>query len=430
MQESANRFQPHAKTALQVESLEERQMLSTVSVFAQGTTGEETIRVTTEDGSFIRRIDLTTEMTEYQFDPQVFSLIDPGEVVDANNLRIEFINDVFDPSSGVDRNAIIDKVRIGDKVYETENAAVFSTGTWTAADGVQDGFGRGETLHSNGYLQYSNNGLDAEIEITSIEIDAEATGDVVQFELQVDGQTVENFFLNPGQPGGGRSSGIFRYDLNGDISPERIRVAFTNDKVFQNQFGNTVDRNLKVNSVSIDGEIYRGVDSDVFSTGTWTSADGIQPGFGRGDTLHGNGYFEFAERDDQQSTLITVDTTAVSSPGRTVDTVYFDLQIDGVTVQEYAISVQRTGNADKIVTFDAPPGVTADRVRIVHRLDIFSDNFDRNLRVNSIQIGDQVIDPATDPNVFSTATWRAEDGIVAGFGRGNILHGNGYFQFG
>lgn len=32
--------------------------------------------------------------------------------------------------------------------------------------------------------------------------------------------------------------------------------------------------------------------------------------------------------------------------------------------------------------------------------------------------------------MFSSGTWRAEDGVVAGFGRGDTLHANGYFQFG
>ncbi len=54
--------------------------------------------------------------------------------------------------------------------------------------------------------------------------------------------------------------------------------------------------------------------------------------------------------------------------------------------------------------------------------------FDRNLTVTSIQMGGQTY--TTDsPSVFSTATWRPEDDIVAGFGRGNMLNANGYFEF-
>ena len=54
----------------------------------------------------------------------------------------------------------IDKIDIDGQVFETEDPSVFSTGTWLPEDGVQDGFGRGETLATVGYFQYSS--LDAD----------------------------------------------------------------------------------------------------------------------------------------------------------------------------------------------------------------------------------------------------------------------------
>jgi len=408
-------------TTLMAESLEERQMLSTVSIFAQGTTGSESFEVFVDDVSKLfvsESADLPTHgFREFQFDA------DLG--VDANDIRIEFLNDEFDPESGFDRNLIIDKIRVGERLYETENSAVFSTGTWTAADGVQDGFGRGDTLHANGFLQYSQGGFSGFADITNVQIDAAGFGDSVSFELQVDGETVRNYALSARA---GVPSGVFDYTLNGDVSADRIRIAFTNDigEFTEPISGSTIDRNLLINSVTIDDEVYRGADSDVFSTGTWLPQDGVADGFGRGNILHANGYFQFAERSGPETIQITVDATAV---GQNVDDVRFEIQIDGQSDGFFGITPLRTGNFDRVVTIEVPADVTPDRVRVAFTTDLFTETRDRNLRINSVTIGDQTFDPA-DPTVFSTGTWRPEDGVVDGFGRGNILHANGYFQFG
>ena len=50
------------------------------------------------------------------------------------------------------------------------------------------------------------------------------------------------------------------------------------------------------------------------------------------------------------------------------------------------------------------------------------------MQINSVSIGGVVFDPG-DANVFSTGTWRPEDGVTSGFGRGDFLHTNGYFEF-
>ena len=40
--------------------------------------------------------------------------------------------------------------------FETESPFVFSTGTFLDTDGITPGFGRGETLHTNGFLQFTD----------------------------------------------------------------------------------------------------------------------------------------------------------------------------------------------------------------------------------------------------------------------------------
>ena len=409
-----------AGRVLSLEVLEERQMLSTVSIFAQGTTGEERFEAST-NGIFLGSGTVSTEVTEFQFDYRDDILLDD---LDVNDIKIEFLNDFYDPANGVDRNLTIDKIRVGDRFYETESSAVFSTGTWTAADGVQDGFGRGETLHSGGFFQYSENAFSGFADVTHVTIDARGFGDSVDYELQLDGESVRTYALSARAGVPARS---VDYTFNGSVSADRIRVAFFNDRQFIDPIsGSLIDRNLQINSVTIDGEVYRGTDSDVFSTGTWTAADGVQDGFGRGDFLHTDGYFQFADR-QTITTEITVDASAL---GLNVDSVRFSIEIDGATpsVYEFAISPLQTGIFDRVVTFTVDGPVDPSQVRIVFANDVFTPTLDRNLRINSLTI-DGVSYDAADSSVLSTGTWREEDGVVTGFGRGNILHSNGFFQF-
>ena len=73
----------------------------------------------------------------------------------ADDVRIEFINDRYEPAAGIDSNLLVDFINIDGTTYQTESPDVFSTGSWTADDGIVPGFGRGEILHTNGYLQFA-----------------------------------------------------------------------------------------------------------------------------------------------------------------------------------------------------------------------------------------------------------------------------------
>ena len=83
-----------------------------------------------------------------------------GGNVTADQVRIEFINDQFDPAQGIDSNLNVDFITVDGTRFETEASTTFSTGTWLSADAISPGFGRGQTLNGNGYFQYlaGNNG--------------------------------------------------------------------------------------------------------------------------------------------------------------------------------------------------------------------------------------------------------------------------------
>lgn len=132
-------------------------MLSLVLIGVTGAMGGENIRILI-DGEVKREAELGAF-----YDSLGVTADGPVELSD---IRVEFTNDLYEPEKGIDRNVIIHSVAIDFVEQEIKPAETFSTGTWLAEDGVSPGFGRGTTLHANGYIQF---GVEA---ATSIEFQA------------------------------------------------------------------------------------------------------------------------------------------------------------------------------------------------------------------------------------------------------------------
>ena len=77
-----------------------------------------------------------------------------SEPIQANQVEVRFVNDLYEPENGIDRNLTIDNIVIDGVAYESESSTTFSTGTWLSTDGVTAGFGRGDVLHANGSFLY------------------------------------------------------------------------------------------------------------------------------------------------------------------------------------------------------------------------------------------------------------------------------------
>lgn len=141
------------RSFLSADVLEPRQMLSTVSIEAVGSTGEEVMVVTAGESEVFRTTVFESgTLAATRNNTFTFEVDDSLAVSD---LRINFVNDFYDP--GVkDRNLTVRKIRFNGNGTEIEALNVFSTGTWLAEDGVQNGYGRGNILHSNGYFQIAD----------------------------------------------------------------------------------------------------------------------------------------------------------------------------------------------------------------------------------------------------------------------------------
>ena len=122
--------------------------------------------------------------------------------------------------------------------------------------------------------------------VLPITIRAAGTTGEEQMLLQIDGETVATF--------NNVSTTLQDYTVAIDnVEADRIRVAFTNDLYDP---ANGIDRNLRVDRITIDGTVFETESPDVFSTGTYLPADGITPGFRLSETLHSNGYFQYANK--------------------------------------------------------------------------------------------------------------------------------------
>ena len=387
-----------SQTPLQLEVLEPRMMLSTVQIFASGTQGGEQLQLQI-DGNVAETFEIgvgTNILNDQTF------FFETADTITADDVRIAFLNDSFNAATGADSNLIIDAIEVDGVRFETESSTVFSTGTFLSPDGVQPGFRQSETLHTNGFFQYSDgNGG------SFLTIQARGSEGGEQFRLILNGQTVQTFttttqFQNFG----------FAADRTVEISD--IEIEFFGDQFNPAQ---GIDTNLEVNFVVIDADPFEVDAPTTFSTGTFLEADGIQPGFRQSEILHSNGVFSFNATSGTGSDLIQVvlrgdegtEEFVVSSNGFVFGT--------GVATTDF-----------QTYTFATDNYVPGSDLRIDFTNDQFdpANGIDSNLIVDNVTInGDtrQVEDPST----FGFGTF-ANGGFTEGFNQSEFLNTAGFFE--
>ncbi|MFK8112025.1 MAG: DUF4347 domain-containing protein [Rubripirellula sp.] len=253
--------------------------------------------------------------------------------------------------------------------------------------------------------------------VLPITIRAAGTTNEEQMQLQIDGVTVQTW----NDIGGNAYAGQYQdYTYSGvGVSADRVRVVFTNDLYLPTQ---NFDRNLRVDRITIDGNEFETENPSVFSTGTWLPSIGVQPGFRQSEWLHTNGYFEFA--DTASSSSITI----YAAGNENAETM--ELRINGNLAETWN-NVGGNAYARQFVAYQYTHASTVvpDDVQIHFTNDFYiNGQVDNNLRIDRL-----VIDGATyqteAPNVFSTGTWQ-NGSTTPGFKEDEMLHTNGYFQYG
>ena len=203
----------HEATSLDIESLEDRLMLSTVSIHASGATGQETLTVIA--GNEVR----TFENVSTQGDVFEFETSQPL----TGDLRIEFNNDLYLPEQGIDRNLSVEKIVVDGRETFSTDQSVFATGVWTPeANGITSGSGLGPTLHANGSFTFPVDGNAGNNVITSVPFAGE-TWDVVDGVATSD--TLSSF-----------GSTLSISGANGPLAVTNLVEFETGDEVFELQF--------------------------------------------------------------------------------------------------------------------------------------------------------------------------------------------------
>ncbi|MEE9403537.1 MAG: PA14 domain-containing protein, partial [Algisphaera sp.] len=269
------------------EPLEQRQLMSTVQIFAAGNVGAEQIDLSI-GGAVVKHFgNLGSGADAGRFVTLSHTVNGP---LAASDVRVSFVNDFYDEARDIDHNVRIDAIAIDGVFYQSESPDTFSTGTYRPQDEIVPGFGRGDMLHTNGYFQYSGSTPPVDPGTGSVvKVFAAGEAGQEQIALQIDGSTVKTW----GGLGTGADAGQFvtkSYTSAATLTPGQVRVAFVNDAFDATR---NVDYNARVDAIEIDGVRYESESSNTFSTGTWLPADEFTAGFGRGDTLHTNGYFEY-----------------------------------------------------------------------------------------------------------------------------------------
>ena len=395
-----------------LETLEERMMLSTVDVYAAGATNQETIELQI-DGQTVQVWDnIGGDAYAGQFQKFTF---ETNEDVDPSQIRIAFTNDLNE--GGIDRNVRIDKIVVDGETIETESANVFSTGTWKVEDGVQPGFRLSEYLHADGYFQFAaGSGGGGQVNGSTVDIVVRGDEGTERFNLLINGTVVGTYNVTT-------QFQTIRYTHNGSVSADDVRIEFINDE-WDPQRG--VDANLTVDRIVIDGQAFETENSAVFSTGSWLPGDGTQPGFGRSDTLNSNGYFQYSSSGGGNGGGGTVQGSTIEIRVQGDEgTERFELLIKGQVVQTYGVGTQA-----QTITYTHNESFTANDVRIRFINDEFDPSLgiDSNLTVDFIKVDGQTFQ-TEDASVFSTGSWLPADGVTPGFGRSETLNSNGFFQY-
>lgn len=378
-----------------VEQLEPRMMLSTVQIFAAGSEGGEQMVLQLNDTTE-QSWNVAAGANTGSF--QTYTFITPDNVV-ADDVRIQFLNDAYDPANGIDENLRIDAIEIDGVRFETESPDVFSTGTWLPADGVQPGFRQSEFLHTDGYFQFAGGGGQNEVTI-------QARGDEggEQFNLIIDGTTVATFTTSTNLQ-------FFNYTTTDEVQPSDVQIEFFGD-VYEPDQG--VDTNLIVDYMAINGTQYQTEDPSTFSTGSWLPADGIQPGFRQSEVLNANGYFQYDSQGVGGSTI------AIIARG---DEGFENMRVlaNGVLLGEFTVSTNFQTYTITTEQYDS-----GSDLRIEFDNDQYDpDNgVDANLYVDKVTIDGETRE-VEDPTTFGFGTWN--NGYSEGFNQSEVLNGNGYF---
>lgn len=268
-------------TLLNVERLESRQMLSSVEIFAAGTTGQENLDLFIDDQFVTTFFSVGGDVDARSFQRFVF---ETPESLQGSTIGIRFANDFYDPDRGIDSNLLVDRIVVDGVNFETEAPTTRSTGIFR--NGLT-GPGQFETELFNINATFSFDIPQGASAGSTIAFDAlGTTGDEI-VSLDINGVTVDSFTFDAAN-----QQQTFLFETDEFVAIEDLQIRFVND-LFDPAAG--IDRNVQIFEYSVTDnetgsvEVSNTSDGDVLSDGIFVNGVGITSGFGAGGFLAGNG---------------------------------------------------------------------------------------------------------------------------------------------
>ncbi|MCC6509713.1 MAG: tandem-95 repeat protein, partial [Pirellulaceae bacterium] len=359
---------------------------NTIKIFAAGQTGNEVVSLEIAGQNVATYLlsnfgGQANDLANRNFVELIYVSPTP---VNLSDVRINFINDTFDQATNTDYNVAIDRLEIDLLVYETEAANVYSTGTYLSEDGLVPGFRRSEILHANGFFQYGVPNTNR-APVASADVVTTGVGQAIAINVLSNDRDLD--------PGDTISIDSFTQAANGAVALVGNTLVYTPNSGF--------------------------VGSDLFSY-TIVDASGATA---------------------TASVSITVDPAVTNvvkifAAGATGNEI-ITLELSGQVVGTYRLTDfgGQAGDLDSrnfvALTYASPTPVNIGDVRINFTNDVYDtvNGIDYNVAIDRIEIGTLVYQTEA-ADVFSTGTWLAADGIVPGFRASEVLHTNGYFQYG
>jgi len=367
-------------------------------------------------------------------------------------VKLAFINDFG--AAGQDRNLRINNITFNGKVYEAEGTTVYSQGSWRGVDGCAGKFAQSEWLHCNGYLEFA---IDASPLATpsptpiaspsasptaspsatprptpsSSPSPATSSGSLIRIKaagtpaqgvypsvsLRLAGQEVAIFSNIRGNPLT-RSFQEFSYMAIASATIDQLSLHFINDLGTS-----TEDRNVAIDSVSIDNQLYETEVNTVYSEGSWSGMNACGGKFAQSEWLHCAGFFQFGLAPSSQ---LSIHAAGTSSQGE-----FPSLQVKKNN-QVLAEFKQIDGDANqrqfKTYTLALLKPVTISELEFVYDNDSADANEDRNLLVDKVVL-DGTEYQTESAAVFSEGSWSSATGCNAKFATSEWLHCAGYLKF-
>jgi glucose/arabinose dehydrogenase len=373
-----------------------------IDVRAAGSTGEEQMQLLIGGQPVATFNNIGGNYSGGQY--QTYAYVHPTPVT-IDQVRVAFINNAT--TAAGDRNLRVDSVALDAVVYQTEAPTVLVSGVHIPNVGLGVGRLQTEFLHYTGYFQYGAAG-------TVIDIRAAGNTGEEQMQLLIGGQPVATF----NNIGGNYTAGQFQtyvYVHPTAVQLSQVRVAFTNNATTA-----AGDRNLRVDSMSLDGVVNQTEAPSVLVSGVHVPNVGLGVGRLQTEFLHYTGYFQYGA----VGTVVEI-----RAAGNTREE-QMQLQIGGQAVATFNnIGGNYATRQFQSYVYVHPTQVALNQVRVAFTNNATTAAGDRNLKVDGVLL-DGIAFQTEAADVYSTGTWISElQSSAPGLWQNENLHTTGYFQF-